>query len=793
MKSRYRKALIIVCSSLLSILVLVLVTTAAILIRPDGLINSKTVGFAIRHYLGKSYHPSWSDLQISIRSLRWNEKEILFSTKGFCFKKTDQSIDGCFDQVSANLRLSILFPELYRIQEISHLVVNGRYLTMDSRLQSTSGDKKKSNSFFKMPKLYFPMPRWKTKMQAKSWDLKFSDVKWINPDQELTGTIRARAVGEGDNQTLEIRADGLQAKLVQRTPFTIKLILNSDLLSKGELTYIDAQTEFRGGKNHGILHFRAQQKSLSRAETHATAESDLLFDGKSFNLKLVGDSTRSELSIRGEASAFPFRSRIQLESFSIRVPLRDDETPKNAEMDVPFQVGWPGQVLQISKGLEGTLHLSSDFQVKEAEPDSFLTRVDLKSASKNSDSLSYAIIQIHADTSGRLGDLPESLRYGFHADIDVKKFEEFVRRLKNTPLAVPAPLHVLQGPIHLTVDSDPEVRGVLQKVTFQLMTELQSRRQKFISSGTGEVSLLDPFKPSQQIRLQAKVDLNEIKIELPYLKPQDSPHLSVDKRIRANISRKMEPDSAFSSVPIAKPKESVGHSVQYRVDVNTPQKPIILLSNLAKDPIPLRLNMRFTSDENPSGQIQVEKTRLEIFHQIAEVEYVKLIKHSDSKFTGLTGLITYKRPEVLVKIILAGTLEKPTVNFESEPPLKKDQIIALLLFGKSPSQLDSDQQATVGQIGPALASGSFGLASLYLLGSTPIDYVGYDPATQSYAIRFRLPHGATLQVGSDLSESATLSLRKRLSPHWMIETEFKRELEAQQSRITTFIDWFRQF
>ena len=77
--------------------------------------------------------------------------------------------------------------------------------------------------------------------------------------------------------------------------------------------------------------------------------------------------------------------------------------------------------------------------------------------------------------------------------------------------------------------------------------------------------------------------------------------------------------------------------------------------------------------------------------------------------------------------------------------MDRDQIIALLVFGKSPSELDLDESESVGNTQTALESKAFGLASLYLFGATPIERVAYDSATGTYSVRLRLPGGANLQ------------------------------------------------
>src|SRR6185312_15313855 len=132
------------------------------------------------------------------------------------------------------------------------------------------------------------------------------------------------------------------------------------------------------------------------------------------------------------------------------------------------------------------------------------------------------------------------------------------------------------------------------------------------------------------------------------------------------------------------------------------------------------------------------------------------------------------------------------VTFESTPPMNQNEIVAMLLYGKSPAELSSDQQASAGTASSGFASGAFGLASLYLFASTPIDSVSYDPASKSYEVKFKLPGGATLGVGSNLEESKTLTLRRRVARNVELETQLKTSSQ-QGNAVTTFLEWFRRY
>lgn len=71
----------------------------------------------------------------------------------------------------------------------------------------------------------------------------------------------------------------------------------------------------------------------------------------------------------------------------------------------------------------------------------------------------------------------------------------------------------------------------------------------------------------------------------------------------------------------------------------------------------------------------------------------------------------------------------------------------MLLFGRKLDALDAGQAASVGSTGAAVADGAVTLASMYLLASTPVESVGYNPVTRVSTAKIRLADGTSLNVG----------------------------------------------
>jgi hypothetical protein len=222
-------------------------------------------------------------------------------------------------------------------------------------------------------------------------------------------------------------------------------------------------------------------------------------------------------------------------------------------------------------------------------------------------------------------------------------------------------------------------------------------------------------------------------------------------------------------------------------------RPIILYTDLAKTPVPVALDLKI---ERPSGLmtgvVDVKSFGVEFFRRNATVDHLTLTFRPGSKLVGLDGLIKYQATEAMISIRLLGTTEKPQVVFESDPPLSQSDIIAMLVFGKSPDELDADQAVTVANTQTAMSDEAFGLASLYLFASTPIQFVGYDPTTKSYMMKIRIPGGETLQLNSDFDATKSVQLRKRLSRHFAVEAEAINS-QTQGNGVVTFLEWFTRY
>jgi translocation and assembly module TamB len=143
---------------------------------------------------------------------------------------------------------------------------------------------------------------------------------------------------------------------------------------------------------------------------------------------------------------------------------------------------------------------------------------------------------------------------------------------------------------------------------------------------------------------------------------------------------------------------------------------------------------------------------------------------------ALTAVHTVGDYTVSVKI--GGTLTKPTLALESDPPLDQADVLSVLLFGRPASQLNSGESA-------GLREQAIGVASSYVaseLRQSVADTLGLDTLqfeTGSEGVR-----GASVSLGKYVAPDVFVSLAHRfakqgveeirieysLTPHWSVET-----------------------
>jgi hypothetical protein len=329
----------------------------------------------------------------------------------------------------------------------------------------------------------------------------------------------------------------------------------------------------------------------------------------------------------------------------------------------------------------------------------------------------------------------------------IGEFQDIVRLLDKSAYSVPAPFHVLRGRIDLAIKGDVSPESATLPLV--LSTRLASYQQSLNIDNTGTLKV-----SREHIDLVLNSELSQVQLVLPHIDLKGLPKVFPDSRIHEFAQKSTTAKGALFT---------------YKVHVQTKAEPVKILTNLASAPVPIHLNLQLNSGEKPLGEINVGQFPVDVFHRKATIQKFDLTL--EEKKMPISGSVRVDNPQYTVYVAMKGTVDQPVFQFSSEPALGKQDIISVLLFGKTSSDLDSDQSDSVGNTGAAVSERTLGLASLYLLSATPIQSVGYDPATGSVSTVVTLGSGTSLMVAGNQSSAPTVGIRKRLGRNFSITTE----------------------
>lgn len=364
----------------------------------------------------------------------------------------------------------------------------------------------------------------------------------------------------------------------------------------------------------------------------------------------------------------------------------------------------------------------------------------------------------------------------FVAEAKVPRFELLSEALRGSAYAVPAPFHSLSGTIDFRASLEKSSGRDLE-FQVKLDSSLRSQQQSFVTTSAARVVITEAFSSRRFVSIDAQSNLANVQLEAPPLRLGEPPQAMLDKRFQAGAARRPAPK-----------KENLTWKLALRTE-----QPLRIRTNLLAAPIPFAIDLRLAANRRPEGSVEVRPMPVEIFHRKAELEKVRLTFRQNTSSVELNGLLLYRNPEALVRILLLGNTAEPRVVFESEPPLSQQQVVSLLLFNKSVHELNEEEAASSSSMSQALADGALGLVSLLFLSSTPVESVGYDPVSDTYSVRVRLGSGTTASVASDFQGDRQYAIRRRLGRRWAVRTELQRDEERGNTALLTLIEWFNRF
>jgi len=778
----FKRALIILAVSLAALAAAGALAALLLAASPQWFLTSRTVSAGLRFFAG-DYQPRWKTLEFGVSSLSFREKRVRLRATDFCFASPAQGAEGCLKDLDLefNARLYLLG---VKVTKVSRLNVDGDHLTLDLAAGEPG---EPGNGFLTLPAL--PRALRGFAFESLSVDL---------PANKVTGafgTLRGRlrlGLAAGSSRTLALKAEVEHSSGTLTRHYKSEAALDTDLLEGGQLTFLNARGDLKAEGVSGKFVSKLEQSGPGVLAFSLNASGRM--PGRRAELEFKGKKTGQAIALEGSAgvweAAGPVKS-VRLKRYALQARLKPDSGEWDTLMfDCGFGVefkpfGLARARVNLPNSIDGRLTIGARSTPGLLAGDHF----DAEAAVKLEPVKGWYELSgdLHAGVSGRASRPRElKINHKFELRLKVARFQDLVEFLDHTPYSVPAPVNVLRGPLSFLLKGAGDPRKAAQQIGYELTTGLAGGRQALKLKVTGTLSAAGLRTPRPSFESETSLLAEEAALQLPRFDVRGMAALSSDKRIKTGAET--EQAALARKKELSHAEGGPGALVRGEIGIKT-ASPVLLYSNLAKDPVPVDLDLKLAIPPGPpAGTVKIRPFRAVIFRRTAAIEHITLTGRAGASAMALDGAIVYKTAEARILIRLLGTVEKPRIELESEPPRNQDDIMAMLLFGKSPSELDSDQQSSAANARSAVADSAFGLASLYLLASTPVDYVGYDPVSKTYTVKLRLPGGATLQLGSD-GENRGVQLRKRLASNLAIQTELT-STQAQGNVVTTLLEWY---
>lgn len=737
---------------------MVVLTLGAIWAKPERLLNENNVRRAASRFL-PGWKVSWAEFHWSFGQKGWLEKTTDLRVRELCVRSDTGNLDTCLPELGIALGFSIagLKP---RITELSELVAQARHFRL--RMAKTPEDSPASPlPDLRLPRLSDFLPEKESLALLRRLEVSAEQLEIGTAGEE---PLRGRLSLKKEGKTI-----GLEARL--------KKARNLSLAVKAGVRLEENEAAVEGSISGLASGWRVRSPLSARwgERLSLSLRPELSRKGKAYSGTFELKATPAELFLTASKLKAPVYWRthqLQTNNCTLRASLHEKEGyPERSELHCSLQLraGSAGALVkeasislraEIALGRTGSnIHSDLDFEAGSTQE---LFRASAKGGGR-----------LNFDRQWRFAGVS---RPRLLADASVPRFSRLQGLLAGSPWAVPAPFHVLDGEIALHARLE-ESSGDLLPVRVELRTALRGGQQSLATSTSALVKARGLFHGKASFEIEADARLSDIALEAPPLRLESPPQATLDKRFQRGAADKKAPGRS---------------NVRWRLRVSN-EKPVRIRTNLLPEPLPFAVELALAHDHRPSGTVTLLPVPVEVFKKRAQVEKITFTLRKSSDTAELDGLLTYRNPEALVRILLLGAAREPRVVLQSDPPLSESQIVSLLLFNKSVQELTEEEASSSASMGQALSDGAFGLFTLMFLSSTPVESVGYDPVSDTYSVRVRMDDKTTVSVASDFQGERQYAIRRRIGKRWAVSSELQRNEEEGASSLLTLLEWFNRF
>jgi len=779
------KVLLVTC---LTLVVLLIGAAGVVLKWPEVLINEKNLERA--SWLAAKFDTvvQWDSAQVEVKSPGLFNKHFLFDFKNLCVFRLDGPLRACFPKLS--LAGQVAWSEGFKLLEAGPILIQGatlRYRLSDKEPE-TQVKKKKNPLAFKLPQIQFPS--WLRGTYFKEVQVDFQEIHLLQGEQDYRLGLSLESLPNPQGRLAKIEGvlKVYEVPGIQRGEVHLSLKSPAHFLFNDWNLSLKVDLTPEGGQR---IQAEGQVDPQTDNSISFSLKGNTLLEGIQSDLRLSGDLAEGELHAQLQATLAGGMDPIQSIQFRAceldLTPISPDQGRADLRFSCPSlvtleKIDLPQSDVEKHVRIPTQLSLKMNLQAEAPLTDfaeaplSGLLKLDFDVVSQE---LLSAMGDVQVDFAGK-SQLPiEQWKLNTLMNVGVKlnDLAKLIKILKGTTYAVWAPLHVLEGTAEFRLKGRLNMKKRKGEVPIEFNTRFFSARQKIDTDGKGKLKF-DFSKTKGGADLKMALLLKQLQLVLPNLYIGPIPNLLPDPRFK-------KPGEA----EVIKKNKS---PFNYQFSVKTEQD-AVLLSNLSQNgKIPFALDLKLTP-EKTDGTLTVKQTPVEFFKRVASIEHFDLELADPPNKSRLDGLVRVDYAAYKIKIKVIGSLKRPRFIFESQPPLDQEQIISVLIYGRTFDDLNQSEANNVNSVSSAAAEKALTLGSMYLLASTPIESVAYNPNTQTFTARVRVAKGTAIDLGTQEGKTQEVGLRQKIGGNWFVNTYVENDTETGEQSGGAVLEWSKRY
>jgi len=722
---------------------LFVMSVTTILNFPTLLINPTTMGIMARHAAPFGVEIEWKDASSSSKSHGAFDETIELKFKELCVAMKPTIKKACFSDVELSTRYRFRGP-MPDLATLGPITVRGGDIIIAPPEEKK---KEKSEGIFPIPEIKLPSFMSKTIFYPVDISI---DSLLIEGESPLRIVVQAKLKPDDKGRIDKVSATvGMTINEKEKFDLDLSIISPSNFIEK------DWKLKAKSSAEMG----KAGSAEMA-AELDCGGEGEIKHDIK---LTYSKEKMRGKVGLEGIIGKEIFKTKIdgildEASEFTPHISLRDcsfellsKSKRENlgklsflCSVDVKLKkFKMPEDINPIysqPRNIEATISLDADTSFFPDPDKKTNAQIDLKLKPQKNRLVDMGG-NLNLGFEGILSDPPEKWNIKSDADFDliIDNFAGLIQALSESPWPVPAPFNTLNGSLEFSLEGRATSESGHAIIPAKLSTKLKSEKQRIFIDSDGKVVVGLHGAEAGKTSLNLNVNLEDIQLQLPDLAMAALPSLTPDGRIILNAREKAK--------KAAEKKKTERSTFDYNLKISTPEnRPVRILMTL----------------------------------------------RTPTETSGIDGRVEVPFPDLTAIVELVGTIEEPSITLASNPPMSQGDIISMLLYGEPMDALDSDNADSAGDMNAALANNAIAITSFFLLASTPIQSIGYNPDTGVFSARVKLAEKTTLKVGSSDNEREA-KIRQRLGKGFSITTGWEKAEDDDDGSVSAYIEWSKRY